>query len=143
MAGTCLLWLRRDLRLGDHPALAAAAAEAGDAGVVPVVVIDPRFRGAAGTARTEALRRALRALSDSLDGRLHLAAGDPVARLWPLGRTGVAPSELRAARAGVLCARHVPGIVKPGDCVAVLAVEVADASQLEGPGPRELEGVVP
>ncbi|QJD15562.1 N(2)-acetyl-L-2,4-diaminobutanoate deacetylase DoeB [Paracoccus sanguinis] len=72
-----------------------------------------------------------------------VAAGDPVARLWPLGRTGVAPSELTAARAGVLCARHVPGIVKPGDCVAVLAVEVADASQLEGPGPRELEGVVP
>ena len=53
-----------------------------------------------------------------------VAAGDPVARLWPLGRTGVAPSELTAARAGVLCARHVPGIVKPGDCVAVVGVEI-------------------
>ena len=34
-----------------------------------------------------------------------------------------APAELTAARAGVLCARHVPGIVKPGDCVAVVAVD--------------------
>ena len=78
MTGPCLLWLRRDLRLGDHPALAAAAAAAGDAGVVPVFVVDPRFRGADATARTEALRRALTALQDGLDGCLHLVAGDPV-----------------------------------------------------------------
>jgi deoxyribodipyrimidine photo-lyase len=40
-ARVALLWLRRDLRLHDHPALAAAIAAA-DA-VVPVYVLDPRL----------------------------------------------------------------------------------------------------
>jgi deoxyribodipyrimidine photo-lyase len=34
---TCLLWLRQDLRLHDHPALIAAI---GDGGVIPVYVLD-------------------------------------------------------------------------------------------------------
>lgn len=72
----------------------------------------------------------------------HVTKGDPVARLWPTGRTGVAPTILPAGQTGIMCARHVPGIVKPGDCVAVVAVEVGDETDLEGPGPREIEGMV-
>jgi N-alpha-acetyl-L-2,4-diaminobutyrate deacetylase len=50
--------------------------------------------------------------------------GDAVARIHGVGRTGVAPRELRAKMDGLLAARHFPGLVKAGDCVAVLAVEV-------------------
>src|SRR5690349_11083491 len=41
MPSTALVWFRRDLRVHDHPALAAAHREAGR--VVPVFVLDPRL----------------------------------------------------------------------------------------------------
>lgn len=47
--------------------------------------------------------------------------GQPLVRIYPLGRTGVAPVELRARMDGLLVARHFPGLVKTGDCAAVLA----------------------
>ncbi len=47
-----------------------------------------------------------------------------VARIYPIGRTGAQPSEVLAKMDGMLCARHFPGLVKAGDCVAVLAVTV-------------------
>ncbi|WP_455274353.1 N(2)-acetyl-L-2,4-diaminobutanoate deacetylase DoeB [Rhizobium herbae] len=47
-----------------------------------------------------------------------------VARIYPLGRTGTQPSEVVAKMDGMLCARHFPGLVKAGDCVAVLAIPV-------------------
>ncbi len=50
--------------------------------------------------------------------------GQVVARIYPLGRTGVDPSDVRARMDGMLCARHFPGLVKAGDCVAVFAVSV-------------------
>ncbi|MEM9632102.1 MAG: N(2)-acetyl-L-2,4-diaminobutanoate deacetylase DoeB [Pseudomonadota bacterium] len=50
--------------------------------------------------------------------------GQVVARVWATGRTGIAPIEYRAGRSGVLAARHFPGLVKAGDCLAVVAVEV-------------------
>jgi N2-acetyl-L-2,4-diaminobutanoate deacetylase len=46
-----------------------------------------------------------------------------VARIWPIERTGVSPVEYRARRAGLLAARHFPGLAKIGDCLAVTAVE--------------------
>ncbi|MBX9457572.1 MAG: N(2)-acetyl-L-2,4-diaminobutanoate deacetylase DoeB [Rhizobium sp.] len=51
-----------------------------------------------------------------------LRKGETIALVYPVGRTGVAPSEIRARMDGVLAARHFPGLVKPGDCVSVLAV---------------------
>ncbi|MFN3845582.1 MAG: N(2)-acetyl-L-2,4-diaminobutanoate deacetylase DoeB [Paracoccaceae bacterium] len=54
-----------------------------------------------------------------------MAEGDLIALIYPTGRTGVAPTELRLRRGGLLTARHFPGLVKPGDCVAVVADEVA------------------
>lgn len=53
-----------------------------------------------------------------------IAAGAVVARIHPVGRTGTAPSEIRAKMDGILCARHFPGLVKTGDCVSVLAIVV-------------------
>ncbi|MEM1335448.1 MAG: deoxyribodipyrimidine photo-lyase, partial [Actinomycetota bacterium] len=54
-----LLWFRRDLRLADHPALLAAAADGAE--VVPVFVFDPVF-DTAGAPRLAALHDCLRAL---------------------------------------------------------------------------------
>ena len=47
-------------------------------------------------------------------------AGDLLARIHPIGRTGAAPAEYRAALDGILVARHFPGLVKAGDCLAVV-----------------------
>ncbi|MER8693954.1 N(2)-acetyl-L-2,4-diaminobutanoate deacetylase DoeB [Mesorhizobium opportunistum] len=50
--------------------------------------------------------------------------GAVLARIHPVGRTGVAPQEIRAKMSGMLAARHFPGLVKAGDCAAVVAVRV-------------------
>jgi len=50
--------------------------------------------------------------------------GSVLARIHSVGRTGVAPQEIRAKMSGMLAARHFPGLVKAGDCVAVVAVRV-------------------
>ncbi|AUH32289.1 N(2)-acetyl-L-2,4-diaminobutanoate deacetylase DoeB [Paracoccus tegillarcae] len=63
------------------------------------------------------------------DGLLHPLAdlGDQVrkdqaiAKIWPLDRTGAAPVEVTAHRDGILAARHFPGLVQAGDCLAVIA----------------------
>ena len=47
--------------------------------------------------------------------------GDVIARVYDATRTGVAPVEYRAARSGLLAARHFPGLVRCGDTVAVIA----------------------
>ena len=48
-------------------------------------------------------------------------SGETIARVYPTGRTGIAPVEYRAAMDGVLAARHVPGLIKAGDCLSVIA----------------------
>ncbi len=50
--------------------------------------------------------------------------GEPLARVFPVGRTGAAPVALAARMDGILTARHFPGLIKTGDCAAVLAVVV-------------------
>jgi deoxyribodipyrimidine photo-lyase len=72
---TTVLWFRRDLRLGDHLALAEAA---GAGPVVPLFVLDPALLGPAGAPRTAFLYRCLRALDESIGGRLVVRTGDPV-----------------------------------------------------------------
>lgn len=51
-------------------------------------------------------------------------AGQVIARIWPTGRSGQAPRDLYTRRGGLFTARHFPGLVKAGDCVAVVAVEI-------------------
>jgi deoxyribodipyrimidine photo-lyase len=77
-----LWWLRRDLRLGDNHALAAALAHA--EGVVPVFVLDPFLLEGSpyvGEKRLAFLFAGLRALDDDLrerGGRLVVRRGRPV-----------------------------------------------------------------
>mgnify|MGYP001161974954 FL=1 len=80
---TTLLWLRRDLRRHDHPALTAAA-EAG--GVLPVHVLDPDELDGAGRGRLGWLAATLRATAESFDGRLCVRLGDPAEVLPALAR---------------------------------------------------------
>jgi deoxyribodipyrimidine photo-lyase len=69
-----VLWLRRDLRRHDHPAMAAAA----DGGaVVALYVLDPVLWKGAGGVRRAWLARSLAALDASLGGRLVVRHGDP------------------------------------------------------------------
>ncbi|QFG67444.1 cryptochrome/photolyase family protein [Ornithinimicrobium pratense] len=73
-----VLWFRRDLRRGDHPALLAAQDAAGPgAAVVPLFVFDPALWEAGGPVRRAWLAASLRALDEDLDGRLVLRLGDP------------------------------------------------------------------
>lgn len=46
--------------------------------------------------------------------------GDVVARIHSVERTGTEPVDLRAGLSGILAARHFPGLVKSGDCAAVV-----------------------
>ena len=71
---TEILWLRRDLRRADHPALAVAA-EHGP--VLPVFVVDPAIWEAVGPVRRAWVAANLRSLDEAYDGRLCLRLGDP------------------------------------------------------------------
>lgn len=70
-----LLWFRRDLRLGDLPALLAAADD--DSAVLGCFVLDPRLESGSAARRLQFLGDALRSLNDDLDGRLLVVRGRP------------------------------------------------------------------
>ena len=70
-----LLWFRRDLRMHDHPALAAAARN--DEEVLACFVVDPRLEASSGRRRLQFLGDSLRQLRDHLDGRLLVTRGQP------------------------------------------------------------------
>jgi deoxyribodipyrimidine photo-lyase len=88
-ARPAVMWFRRDLRLADNPALLAACAAAGAAGVLPVFCLDPTLWRAAGPSRRDHLVRSLRALDESLSGlggRLVLLDGDPAGEVTRAAR---------------------------------------------------------
>ena len=79
-----VLWLRRDLRRRDLPALGAAADEAdkGDKGDVHVLfVIDPVLWDGCGAVRRGWLAASIRAAAESYDGRLTVRVGDPATQV--------------------------------------------------------------
>ena len=66
-ASPTLLWLRRDLRLSDHPGWEAALAAGGP--VIPVFILDPLIERDWGAAPLWRLGESLAALAQSLDER--------------------------------------------------------------------------
>jgi deoxyribodipyrimidine photo-lyase len=74
-AETAVVWFRRDLRVGDQPVLLAAADAAERA--LALFVLDPALVKPSGGARLTFLYRSLRALDESLGGRLLVVRGDP------------------------------------------------------------------
>ena len=76
-----VMWFRRDLRLGDNPALLDACAAGG---VLPLFVLDPALWDPAGPSRRCYLADSLRSLDADLSrqgGRLCVVSGDPVAEV--------------------------------------------------------------
>lgn len=53
-----------------------------------------------------------------------VSEGDIIARVWPADRTGRPPVDYTAECTGILASRHFPGLVKAGDCIAVVASNV-------------------
>jgi N-alpha-acetyl-L-2,4-diaminobutyrate deacetylase len=51
-----------------------------------------------------------------------VATDEVVARIYPPDRTGAEPLAYRARTSGLLVARHFPGLIKAGDCLAVIAM---------------------
>ena len=83
---TSVMWFRRDLRLRDTPALAAAVRHAASARqgdgvvggeVVALFCLDDRLRRPAGAARLAFLHGCLTALDASIGGRLVVRSGPP------------------------------------------------------------------
>jgi deoxyribodipyrimidine photo-lyase len=73
--GTAVVWFRRDLRVRDQPTFLAAAD--GAARGLALFVLDPALLEPSGAARRTMLFRCLRALDESLGGRLLVVRGAP------------------------------------------------------------------
>ncbi|WP_165546353.1 cryptochrome/photolyase family protein [Kribbella soli] len=71
---TAVMWFRRDLRLGDNPALLDAMTHGR---VLGLFVVDPLLWGRSGDPRRDQLAASLRSLSESMGGRLVVRRGDP------------------------------------------------------------------
>ena len=77
-----IIWFRRDLRIGDNPALNSAI-EAGEE-VVPVFILDPKLIKSGGSKRLAYLGQSLRELDNSLNNNLQVIAGDQIETLKEL-----------------------------------------------------------
>lgn len=95
-----------------HGGILTTPPEGGEAGVLLDMPGDDCFH----FATRDGLMHPLRDLGD------RVAKGDPIAQIWPPDRTGIAPETVTANRDGILAARHFPGLVQTGDCLAVIAV---------------------
>ena len=71
-----IVWFRRDLRVGDHPALNAAIE--GSDEIVPVFILDKAQITEAGDKLLAYMGQSLRALDESLGNCLHIIEGDQV-----------------------------------------------------------------
>ena len=69
-----IMWFRRDLRIGDNPALLEAIA-AGEE-ILPVFILDKKLIESAGTKRLAYLGQSLRSLDESLNNSLHVMVGE-------------------------------------------------------------------
>ena len=77
-----IIWFRRDLRIGDHPALLAAIESSDE--VIPLFILDKQQIAEAGSNLLAYMSQSLRALDHSLGNRLHIIEGDQVKVLQEL-----------------------------------------------------------
>ena len=71
-----IIWFRRDLRIGDHPALLEAIKNSDE--VVPLFILDKSQIEEAGAKLLAYMGQSLRALDESLGNKLHIIEGDQV-----------------------------------------------------------------
>ncbi len=99
---------------GTRNVLIHAGILSGEPDIAPSVQLDIPEGDCFHFSQTEGLLEPMLDLGD------HAEKGDLIARIWPVDRTGVSPQDCRAQRPGIVAARHFPGLIKAGDCVAVL-----------------------
>jgi N-alpha-acetyl-L-2,4-diaminobutyrate deacetylase len=61
-----------------------------------------------------------------LDLGAEVAEGQAIAQVHHIEKPGTAPVRYRARQSGLLIGRHHPGLIHPGDCLAVIATEHPD-----------------
>jgi deoxyribodipyrimidine photo-lyase len=71
-----IIWFRRDLRIGDHPALLEAIKNSDE--IVPLFILDKKQIDEAGPKLLAYMGQSLRALDESLGNKLHIIEGDQV-----------------------------------------------------------------
>jgi deoxyribodipyrimidine photo-lyase len=71
-----IIWFRRDLRIGDHPALLEAMKNSDE--IVPLFILDKAQIAEAGEKLLAYMGQSLRALDESLGNKLHIIEGDQV-----------------------------------------------------------------
>ncbi|CAN2172480.1 PhrB Deoxyribodipyrimidine photolyase [Candidatus Nanopelagicaceae bacterium] len=71
-----IIWFRRDLRIGDHPALLEAIKNSDE--IVPLFILDNAQIEEAGAKLLAYMGQSLRALDESLGNKLHIIEGDQV-----------------------------------------------------------------
>ncbi|MEY3578262.1 MAG: hypothetical protein RIS49_240 [Actinomycetota bacterium] len=125
-----IIWFRRDLRIGDHPALLEAIKNSDE--IVPLFILDKSQIEEAGAKLLAYMGQSLRALDESLGNKLHIIEGDQVEVLKDLiARYNVkevhisdeyerygAARDVRVEAAGIPLVRTgSPYAVKPGRVV--------------------------
>ena len=71
-----IIWFRRDLRIGDHPALLEAMKNSDE--IIPLFILDKAQIAEAGQKLLAYMGQSLRALDESLGNKLHIIEGDQV-----------------------------------------------------------------
>ena len=90
----------------------------GEQEVAPSVMLDMPDNDCFVFCQDDGLYEAMKDLGDMVE------KGEIVARVWPADRTGKRPVDYHASRSGILVSRHFPGLIKSGDCLAVVGVIV-------------------
>ncbi len=113
--GTVTARSARIARRGAENVLKHAGILAGEVEMVPSVMIDTTVGDCFHFSERDGLIEPMVDLGEKVD------KGAPLAAIWSLERTGEKPEFVLAKRTGILAARHFPGLVKMGDCLAVVA----------------------
>jgi len=90
----------------------------GELEIAPSIMLDMPDDDCFVFSQDDGMIEAVRDLGDEVE------EGEIVARVWPVDRTGRSPVDYRTKRAGIVSSRHFPGLVKAGDCMVVVAVQV-------------------
>jgi N-alpha-acetyl-L-2,4-diaminobutyrate deacetylase len=113
--GTSTARSARIARRGAENMLRHAGILAGDLAPQPSMHIDTTGAGSFHLSETGGMIEPLVDLGEEV------SEGDTLARIWSPHRTGGAPEFVKARSSGILAARHFPGLISPGDCLAVVA----------------------
>ncbi|UOM32727.1 N(2)-acetyl-L-2,4-diaminobutanoate deacetylase DoeB [Acuticoccus sp. I52.16.1] len=118
--GTASARSARIARKGTVNVLKHAGILAGEPDCAPSTAIDTTPAGCYHFAEMTGMMEPLVDLGETV------AEGDALMRIWLTTNTGDPPLTVRSKRDGILAGRHFPGLVKLGDCLAVVASPIED-----------------